>query len=208
MQIAPELSAIASPRPARSIAKAAALLATDDDVVADVGCGYTQGTRELMRHHGMTYAVDTRRQRERIKERLDALEGDPLFGGFKTADQFAKSRLRLNGAYVINVLHVLPAVTDRVAVLRTAVRNLRSDGFVVIDVPSYEHYYSTRMTPENAFGDGYVFRRPGRKEWTFYRLSQADDIDAWATAAGLGFDQRVVDNHHLVRIYRPDAGRS
>jgi hypothetical protein len=163
-----------------------------------------QGTAELMRHHGRVYAVDTEFQRSRIAGRLAEMESDPAFAGFKTVEEFAVSRLRLGGAYVINVLHTLPSEDERVGLLEAVRQNLRKSGYVAVDVPSYEHYYSSRMSPANRFADGYVFEKyPGR--FTFYRLTTVAEMDEWAEAAGLTFDFRVSDNHHWVRVYRPLA---
>lgn len=197
-----EYSAVASSPAARSIRLLAPQLAANADRVADVGCGYMQGTLELLQHHDRVYAIDTEFQRSRIAERLAEAGSQSGFAGFRTAEWFATSRLRLAGAYIVNVLHTLPSVDERVGVLTAARRNLRRSGFVVVDVPCYEHYYSSRMTEENRFSDGYIFKKyPGR--FTFYRFTTVQEMDAWAAAAGLAFDFRVTDNHHYVRVYRP-----
>lgn len=161
-----------------------------------------QGTVELMRHHSHVYAVDTDFQRSRVADRLAEVGSRPAFAGFKTIDEFAVSKLRLGGAYVVNVLHTLPVEDERVDLLETVRRNLRASGFVVVDVPYYEHYYRSRMTAANRFGDGYIFEKyPGR--FTFYRFTTVPEMDTWANAAGLEFGFRITDNHHWVRVYRP-----
>lgn len=159
------------------------------------------GTLELLRHHRRVYAVDTAYQRTRIAARLRACEEHSGFAGFRTAEEFEKSQLRLGGAYLVNVLHTLESPSDRVKLLETTSRNLRANGFVVVDVPSSEHYYAERMTSDNARGDGYVFSRGGAR-YTFYRFCTAAEMDEWALQAGLKFDFRIPDNHHHVRIYR------
>lgn len=196
-----ELSAVASRPCPRSIRKLAPELSEEAGRVADIGCGYLAGTTELIRHHRQVYAVDTSTQRKRIAARLIRVESKETFSGFRSDKEFAKSKLRLGGGYVINVLHTLPIPTERVAVLRSAHQNLRLGGFLVVDVPSYEHYYSQRMGSENALGDGYVFQRYGDRH-SFYRFCTASELDRWASKAGLSFDRAVPDHHHLVRIYR------
>lgn len=196
-----ELSAVASRPCPRSIRKLAPDLAEEAARVADIGCGYLAGTAELIRFHRQVYAIDTSVQRKRIAARLARLESMEAFRGFRSDKEFSKSRLRLGGGYVINVLHTLPTAAERVAVLRSTYQNLRLGGFAVVDVPSYEHYYSQRMGPENVFGDGYVFRRYGNR-YSFYRFCTADDLDLWASNAGLSFDRAVPDHHHIVRVYR------
>jgi SAM-dependent methyltransferase len=199
--IVPELSAVANRPCPRSIRKAAPRLASEADRVADVGCGYMAGTVELLRHHKKVYAVDTGRQEERIRHQIDACSANPRFAGFRTTEEFARSRLRLGGVYVVNVLHTLPTPAARVRLLESARRNLRTGGFVLIDVPSFADYYRGRLRPENAFGDGYVFQQ-GTGKFTFYRFSRPEELDSWAAAAGLTFDFGIVDNHHWVRVYR------
>jgi SAM-dependent methyltransferase len=201
VHIEPELSAIASRPCPRSIRENAPVLAQEARRVADVGCGFMKGTEELLKHHERVYAVDTELQRDRIDKRIVKLSGNPRFGGFKSFDEFAQSSLRLGGAYVVNVLHTLPSPRRRVSLLQVVRKNLRRDGFVLIDVPYYEHYYTEKMTPENAHGDGYVFPQGGER-FTFYRFSSREDIDAWARAAGLTRESEWTDNHHFVHVYR------
>lgn len=160
-----------------------------------------QGTEELLKHHAAVYAVDSARQQQRIKDRIDQCEAHPAFRRFVTSDEFFSSRLRLGAAYIVNVLHTLPSVDDRVALLKAAQRNLTKSGALLVDVPYYEHYYTGRMTAENAFGDGFIFRQ-GPEMFTFYRFTTVDELDSWAARAGFRFDHRIVDNHHWVRIYR------
>ena len=202
IEIVREFSAIASRPAPRSIRRLAPELAKEAERVADVGCGYLSGTVELLGHHRHVYAVDTKRQAGRIEERLKAIRRQE-FAGFRVFDDFAESNLRLGGAYVANVLHTIPEPEDRVELLRAVQRNLRRAGFVVVDVPSYEHYYAQRMSAENAYGDGHVFSRGGKKAaHTFYRFTTTVELDDWAGEAGLVFERKVPDNHHHVRIYR------
>jgi hypothetical protein len=113
-------------------------------------------------------------------------------------------RLRLGIAYVVNVLHTIPDPTARVEVLKSARRNLTDHGVLVVDVPTAESWYSSRMTPERAYSDGYVFQRPGQPH-TFYRFCTEHELDVWAGAAGFDFERKVVVHHHRVRIYRPSG---
>lgn len=186
---------------------AAPRLAREAQNVADVGCGYMQGTLELIQHHAKVYAVDSDLQKHRIAQRIAICQTYPAFGGFKTWDEFKSLSLRLGGAYVVNVLHTLPSVDQRVELLEVVRQNLKREGFVLIDVPYYEHYYKERMIAENAYGDGYIFRQ-GPDKYTFYRFTTVAELDEWARDAGFRFDFRIVDNHHWVRIYRRRASSS
>jgi hypothetical protein len=159
------------------------------------------GTRELLAHHAVVYAVDTPKQAPRIAAYVSECTRNPSFAGFRTTEEFARSRLRLGGVYVVNVLHTLPQAQDRVRLLRAARRNIRSSGFVLVDVPSYEHYYNAKMKKENAFGDGYLFSRDG-VHFTFYRFTTREELDRWARSAGLARDSIIHDNHHIVHVYR------
>lgn len=178
------------------------MLAQEGPRVADVGCGYMQGTLELLQYHAAVYAVDSEYQRSRIAHRIAECEEHAAFARFKTWDEFKSSRLRLAGAYVVNVLHTLPARDQRIELLEAVRQNLKQNGFALLDVPYYEHYYKERMTSENTYGDGYIFRQ-GSDRYTFYRFTTVAELDEWAEMAGLGFDFRIVDNHHWVRVYRP-----
>jgi SAM-dependent methyltransferase len=135
VKIEVELSAVASrPRPRSISSRLAPLLAEEADRVADVGCGYLAGTKELLRHHQRVYAIDTALQEKRIASRLAAIQTNTNFAGFRMSGSFASSKLRLGGAYVVNVLHTLPTPKAREALLQSIQRNLRTGGFVVIDV--------------------------------------------------------------------------
>lgn len=202
IDIRSELSAIASSPPARSLALAASVLAPSASKVADVGCGFMQGTKELLKYHNSVYAIDTVAQQTRIAGRITECEAHPSFSGFRSSDSFSKSRLRLHGAYVVNVLHTLPTVKRRVELLEAVRRNLTAGGFVVVDVPYYEWYYKKRMVAENAYKDGFVFSH-GAEKYTFYRFTTIDELDQWAAAAGFAFDFRLTTNHHWIRVYRP-----
>jgi len=174
-------------------------LAQDGDVVVDVGCGYLIGTKELLKHHGTVYAVDTEIQADRVASRLDEISTSPRFGGFLTLDQLEASDISLDGAYLVNVLHTIPTVDRRLDILAAVRSRVKDGGFLLIDVPSYEYYYSQRMTKQNALEDGHYFKNgPG---YTFYRFCKADELDSWANKAGFVFEGRAVVNHHLVRLY-------
>jgi hypothetical protein len=160
-----------------------------------------QGTVELLQHHRRVYAVDRAEQEPRIRHRIRECERHSSFAGFRTIEEFGDSHLRLGGCYVVNVLHTLPTKEARTALLSTVRGNLRSGGFCLVDVPSYADYYQGRMTAENRFGDGFIFRHPGGA-FTFYRFCTPQELDDWAQEAGLDFDFRIVDHHHWVRIYR------
>lgn len=202
VEVAPEFSAVPNRPAPRSIRVLAPELAQDGDRVVDIGCGFTAGTQEMLRHHDAVYAVDSARQQKRIKGRLEVCERDPRFRGFRTSESFSQMRLRLKVAYVINVLHTLPSPAARIEILESARRNLTVRGTLVVDVPASESWYSSRMTPERCFSDGYVFRRPGQPH-TFYRFCSEEELDHWASAAGFSFERKVAIHHHRVRIYRP-----
>lgn len=207
VNIVPELSAIASRPAPRSIRLAAPRLANEAKRAVDVGCGYMQGTRELLRHHEKVYAVDSAAQQTRIASEIEECAAHESFAGFKMWDEFKATRLRLGAAYVVNVLHTLPSRELRVQLLEAVRQNLRRDGFLLLDVPYYEHYYTGRMTLANAYADGYIFSQ-GAGKFTFYRFTSVDEMDEWAQLAGFRFDFRLTDNHHWVRIYRPVAASS
>jgi hypothetical protein len=199
--IRPELSAIASRPCPRSIRLLAPSLSKEARRIADVGCGFMKGTVDLLKHHEKVYAVDLASQRSRIEDRIrncDAYEG---FAGFKTFEEFQQSKLRLGGAYVVNVLHTLPEVEMRVELLRAVHANLRGSGFAVLDVPSSAAYYTGRMTDKNRYGDGFIFAQ-GNGFYTFYRFTRAQELDWWAAEAGFRFDFSVTVHNHRVTVYR------
>ncbi len=197
--IRPEYSAVRGRPCPRSIRLVAPTL--EATRVADIGCGFLAGTMELLRHHAHVYAVDREFNRSRIEGQLEIAAAHDGFAGFLTFEEFARARLRLDAAYVVNVLHTLPSVEERLELLAAVGRNVIRGGTLVLDVPSYEHYYAERMTPENAYGDGYVFRHPGNV-FTFFRFASEEELDDWAASSKFRFERRVSDHHHFVRIYR------
>jgi SAM-dependent methyltransferase len=201
VEIAPEFSAVANRPAPRSIRILAPEIAAEGDRVVDLGCGFMAGTRELLLHHAGVYAVDTGRQKERIRTRLADCERKPNFRGFRSDVQFGRMQLRLRVAYVVNVLHTIPNPAARIELLKGARRNLIKDGTLVLDVPASEGWYSSRMTAERRYSDGYVFHRPGQAH-TFYRFCSEAELDAWAHQAGFRFERKVVVHHHRVRVYR------
>jgi SAM-dependent methyltransferase len=201
IEIVREYSAVPNRPAPRSIRRLAPSLAREAVRAVDVGCGYMRGTEVLLQHHEAVYAVDTGRQRRRIEERLQACTAQIGFRGFRTIDEFRRSQLRLGVAYLINVIHTLPDPGERVDLLASIHRNLKRDGLLVIDVPASESYYSERMTAENEFSDGFLFKRFG-ETFTFYRFCSEAELDQWAGEAGFSFKEKVPEHHHRVRIYR------
>jgi hypothetical protein len=196
--IRPEYSAVGGRPCARSIRVIAPTL--DADRAGDIGCGFMAGTMELLKHHGVVFAVDREANRSRLQDQIAIAARHPAFGGFLSFEELARKRLRLDAAYVVNVLHTLPSAEERLTLLSAVHRNVRRAGTLVLDVPSYEHYYAQRMTSKNAHGDGYVFEHPGAI-FTFYRFTSDQELDEWAGAVGFRFERRVSDNHHHVRVY-------
>src|SRR6266446_752802 len=144
--------------------------------IGDLGCGKLRHFKALAAMAESLVLIDTARQlkREQRDHGLPYRIGEwAIHEGRRcrvrvsvlTDGQFQRARLRLHAVFCIAVLDVVPLLVRR-ALLRSAKRNLRPGGILVLIIPRNDVTILRRCTESNRWGDGYVFRHHGVA--TFY----------------------------------------
>ncbi len=198
--IKPEYSAVAAKvrnKPSRGVKTAISLLKKSAvSRVCEIGCGLLANTSHILKAFPYVILTDRREQFNRIEEKLAALSKRyRSFKEFIDGSEFAKRELQLHAAIVVNVLHILPAKEERIALLRAASRNLKENGILFIDGPYNEYYYRELVKTAVPYSDGYAMRRNGY--CTFYKNIGFDEIRDYVEKSGFRVAHRVYLDHRI-----------
>lgn len=169
--------------------------------VCEVGCGLLANTPHLLKAFSSVILTDRGEQYERIKDDLALLaKRHRSLIKFVDAKAFKEMALNLDAAIVINVLHVLPSVEERVECLEATCRNLHEGGFVFVDVPHRVTYY--QKLPKNSvrFRDGRAIRKGDH--FTFYKDMSTSELVKYAAQAGLVLDEKIPIGHRSSAVCR------
>ena len=204
--IRPEYSAVGAKnlnRPSRSV-KAAILTFKELKLsyIAEIGCGLLANTPHILRAFPSVILVDTKFQYHRIKEKVDKLSVKyPSLKKFIDAESFSKRKIKplLDGAIVINVIHVLPETEQRINLLKSVYRNLKRKGIVFIDVSRNETFYRNLVKTARPYNNGYIMRR-GNNYYTFYKNMAFEELKDYAEKAGFKLKQRLYMDHRITFI--------
>lgn len=193
-----ENSAPSQARPAKSVVWASSLIAKRGVTrVADVGCGRLRNLGVLRKHFEEIILVDTELQCRRIRSLVPEATGIRLL----TSSQFGQLRGRLDAAFLISVLHVIPSKRQREELLAAVVSKVRRGGYLVVDVPSGVSYYRTRCTPDKRYRDGWAMGAGPRR--TFYKNYTAHELDRLLLIDGsLSLLAKPWLGKHLIRLMR------
>lgn len=144
--------------------------------VADLGCGKLRHFDIIAPHSAELFLVDTEEQLSttHIDAGVEYSVRQVAAGARKhgrkvhalTVSEFATAELSLDLILCVAVLDVVPAVT-RSQILKSAARNLKKSGMLIIIAPRNDTTILDRCTPENAYRDGHVFFHHGI--YTFFR---------------------------------------
>ena len=206
IEVRPEYSAVGAKNlsnPSRATQAAITVLQeANASKIAEIGCGLLANTPHILRAFPFVVLVDTRLQYERIREKIDDLsKTDNSFKQFIDVESFQKKKMRLDGAIVSNVLHVLPTESDRLYPLASSYRNLRNGGLIFIDVPYNETFYRNLVKTAQVYNDGYIMRR-GRTYYTFYKNMTFNELKGYAEKAGFQFEKRLYLDHRITFVCR------
>ena len=203
--IRPEYSAVGAKsrtKPSRSI-QAAILAFKDSELsrIAEIGCGLLANTPHILEAFASVVLVDTEHQYTRIKDKLDELSKlYPSFEKFIDTESFQDERMQLEGAIIVNVLHVLATVQERAKLLKAAHRNLKKRGLLFVDIPRNETFYRSLVRTARPYNDGYIMRRGSY--YTFYKNMTFDELEGYAEKAGFQLQRRIYLDHRVTFICR------
>lgn len=169
--------------------------------VCEIGCGLLANTPHFLRAFPSVVLTDQGGQYERIKYNLAGLARQyRSLTNFVDANAFRTMALGLDAAIVINVLHVLPSIEERVECLEATSGNLHARGFVYVDVPHNVTYY--QKPPKNSvrFRDGWAIRKGDY--FTFYKDMSTSELAKYAARAGFLLDEKLAIDHRSSVVFR------
>lgn len=204
--ILPEYSAVGAknlPNPPRATQAAIVVLReANASRIAEIGCGLLANTTHLLRAFPFVVLVDTKLQYERIRQKIAELSKTyNSFKEFIDVESFQEREMHLDGAIIINVIHILPTYSERLRILASGYKNLREGGLIFIDVPYNETFYRDLVKTARVYNDGYVMSRGG-KYYTFYKNMTFDELKEYAIKAGFQFEKRVYLDHRVTIVCR------
>lgn len=197
-----EYSAVAAknPNPSRAVQAAiSAFRRLELSRITEIGCGLLANTPHFLREFPFVILIDTKHQYTRIKDNLDEMSKlHSSFRGFIDVESFQHKRMQLDGAIIINVLHILPTIEERMDVLKGVYQNLKKGGFLFIDVPRNETYYRNAVKTAIPHNDGNIMRRGSY--YTFYKNMSFEELRTYAEEVGFQLVQRIYLNHRVTFI--------
>lgn len=207
--ICPEYSAIAAKNisiPSRATQAAIKVLReVTTSKVAEIGCGLLANTPHILDAFPFVILVDTSLQYTRVRHKIAELSKTyTSLKRFIDSESFSKTEMQLDGAIVINVLHILPTENDRLRLLTGGYKNLRGGGLIFIDVPYNETFYRGLVKTAQAYNDGYIMRR-GSKYCTFYKNMTFTELKEYAEKVGFEFEERVYLDHRVTIVCRKNS---
>ncbi|RLC75099.1 MAG: hypothetical protein DRI61_15480 [Chloroflexi bacterium] len=204
--IKPEYSAVGAKNPNKPSRAVNAAISIFRELklshIVEVGCGLLVNTPHILKAFSFVILVDTKLQYQRIKEKLDELSTRyTSFKKFIDVESFCKTRIKplLDGAIVINVLHVLPETQQRLNLLKCVHKNLKRKGNIFIDVPHNETFYRNLVKTAKPYNDGYIMKR-GKDYHTFYKNMTFEELKEYVEKAGFKFKQRIYLEHRITFI--------
>jgi hypothetical protein len=167
--------------------------------ICEIGCGLLANSIHLLRAFPYVILTDRREQYSRIKEHIrDISEDYRSFAGFLDSSSFSRRRFNLDGAILINVLHILPTRGERIELLEAAWRNLRRGGLAFVDVPRNETFYRDLVKNAVAHNDGYAMRR--NDYYTFYKNLTFDELEEYYEEAAFELERRISLPHRITLV--------
>lgn len=164
--------------------------------VCEIGCGLLANTPHILKAFPHVIITDSKAQKERIKEKLvDLSKKYSSFKDFIAENSFKEMKLNLDGAIVINVVHILPTREERIELLKAVHQNLRKGGIIFIDVPCNETFYRDKVKTAVLFNDGYAMRR--NDHYTFYKNMSFEELKEYIEEVGFKFEQRIFLDHRI-----------
>lgn len=164
--------------------------------ICEIGCGLLANTPHILKAFPHVVVTDSKAQYDRIEERLEDLRKKyNSFKGFIVENSFKEMNLNLDGAILINVVHILPTREERIELLKAVYQNLRKGGTVFIDAPRKERYYRDLVKTAIPFNDGYLMSRNGY--YTFYKDISFEELKDYIEEAGFKLEQRIYLNHRI-----------
>jgi hypothetical protein len=176
--------------------------------VVDLGCGQLRNSLVLVKHFRLwicDFPVQLRRPS--VSRRLASLKASSNFLGMIDCDDFRRGKVNADAVVIACVLHTLPEVKMRVALIQSAVRNTKSPHEIFIATPNAEYYYRQRMRKDNAFSDGHLFDAGGGCR-TFYHEYTASQLDGFMRQLGFELDRSFGADKKTQRTYLKRKPRS
>jgi len=171
--------------------------------LADVGAGRLRSAIPLLRRGFDVCAVETDVQLSRIEDLISDINRRAIGARLTcmSIEEFSSSRLMLDGAISICVLHTIPDTQTRKGILLAIRRNVKAGGHVLVDVPFGEPYYRKKMTKDRSYRDGFLMGRESCM--TFYKDYQEEELIEFVEELGFGFEKNYqIRRHHALLFCR------
>jgi hypothetical protein len=198
-----ESSAPSQKRAAFSVRWAAHILAKEGAKnIVDIGSGKLRNLRIQERNFDEIALVETRKGCEFLRTSVVGKNHLRLL----SSEDFLADDAKYDAAFFICVLHIIPSPRLRQKLIRGTAKKIRAGGFIVVDVPQGETYYTRRAEQLPRYRDGYLLRRGDH--YTFYKNFHSEELDSMFTKMpGIQLFQKVRYCKHLIRIWRlPSEG--
>lgn len=198
-----ESSAPSQKLPAFSVRWAAQILSKEGVTrIVDVGSGTLRNLRIQERSFDEVVLVETKKRCELLRT---SVAGKNHLRLLSTADYLADSAT-YDAAFFISVLHIIPNPKLRQKLINRTAKKIRAGGFIVVDVPQGETYYTRRFGELPRYNDGYLLRHGNH--YTFYKSFYSDELDSmFKKIPGVQLFQKIRYCKHLIRIWKLSSER-
>jgi hypothetical protein len=193
-----ENSAPSQRRSAFSVRWAAPILAKEGVAsVADIGSGTLRNLIVQERSFDEVTLVETQKRCELLRASVAGKNHVRLL----STNDFLVDVAKYDAAFFISVLHIIPDPKFRQRLINASAKKIRAGGFIVVDVPQGETYYTRRFGGLPRYKDGYLLR--WGDHYTFYKNFYSEELDSMFTKiSGIQLFQKIHYCKHLIRIWK------
>ena len=192
-----ENSAPSQRRSAFSVRWAAPVLAKEGVTnIADIGSGTLRNLRTQEQSFDEITLVETQKRCELLRVSVAGKNHVRLL----STDDFLVDGAKYDAVFIISVLHIIPDPKFRQRLINASAKKIRPGGFIVVDVPQGETYYTRRFGELPRYKDGYLLR--WGDHYTFYKNFYAEELDSMFTKIPSHLFKKIHYCKHLIRIWR------
>jgi SAM-dependent methyltransferase len=180
--------------------------------IADQGCGALRHLGILAASFSCILLVETQKQllikrnfdghKSTLRDYVTSLKIPNIQLTLLNSNEFELSSLQLDTIFNICTFDVvLPE--SRIQMLKSAYRNLKNGGYLLIIIPRNDTSILYRCKEDNKFLDGYIFKRDNCDYYTFYtNYRHSEDIIKLASNFGFSIYKDLSTFKQICMIYK------
>jgi SAM-dependent methyltransferase len=171
--------------------------------IVDYGCGTGRNVPPLCKAFERVWMtdIDAIQGLKAFTQNLPTLSKPDGCAEFRTVERVPYSKLRVDAALLIDVLHTVPDIEMRKTILYKVKACLKKrKRFLVVLTPGPKQSYYRIGHESDVFEDGIMLPH-GKSEFTFYKEYDSDELRAFVEDQGYRFLTKLRGDHKYVQVF-------